>query len=328
MKQKWVVFSYSLPAARKSSTRVGIWRRLQRLGAVTPVNGMYLLPAIERCVEAFQWLAQEVIQADGQAVVMFVQNFDQLEPQAIIALFQAARQKEYAELDAQALTIEEALSGEPDDKLLGRTQDDLGKLQRRYREIADIDYFDSLERTQVQARLQNIRRLLLPEHSPPPEIAPVTRKDYQNRSWVTRPQPHVDRLACIWLIRRFIDKHAEIRFAKRAGPNEVAFDMDEAAGGFGHVGNLCTFETMLRAFELKEPGLATVAELVHQIDLDDQRYMHPEAVGIDTVLRGWLLEELADQELAQRGQALFDGLLRTVAARVEQLHYKDPLNEP
>lgn len=315
MKQKWVVFSYSLPATRKSSKRVAIWRRLQRLGAVTPVNGMYLLPAIEPCIEAFQWLAQEVIQTGGQAVVMYVENFDRLESQKITALFQAARQKEYAELAEQALAVEALLSNAPDDELLGRTRDDLSKLQRRYREIADIDYFDSPERGLVQAHLQNIRRLLRPDYSPPPVIAPVAITGFQNRCWVTRQRPHVDRLACIWLIRRFIDPHAEIHFAQTVGPDEVSFDMDEAAGGFGHVGNLCTFETMLRAFELDEPGLATVAELVHQIDLDDERYLHPEAIGIDTVLRGWLLEGLTDQELALRGQALFDGLLRMVATR-------------
>ncbi len=316
MNQAWVVFSYSLPAARKSSRRVAIWRRLQRVGAVTPVNGMYLLPAVERCIEAFQWLAQEVIQADGQAVVMYVDNFDRHERQEIIALFQVARQKEYAEVEEQALAIEVRLTGEPDDESIKQAQDQLSKLQRRYREIADIDYFDNLERVQVQARLQSIRRQLFPEHSPPPEISSVNLADFQSRRWVTRPQPHVDRLACIWLIRRFIDRDAEISFAKTVGPNEVAFDMDEAVGGFGHTGNLCTFETMLQAFELQEQGLTTVAELVHQIDLDDESYLHPEAIGIDTILRGWLLEELSDEELARRGQLLFDGLLRMMAARV------------
>ncbi|MCB0008585.1 MAG: hypothetical protein KDE04_19095, partial [Anaerolineales bacterium] len=159
---------------------------------MTPVNGLYLLPAIERCIEAFQWLAQEVIQADGQAVVMYTDKFDRQEPQAIIALFQTARQKEYAEVEEQARAVEALLAGEPDDDALARAQDELGKLQRRYREIADIDYFDSLERGQVQARLQSIRQQLMPEHAPPPEIAAVRLDDFQSRRWVTRPQPHVD----------------------------------------------------------------------------------------------------------------------------------------
>ena len=77
--------------------------------------------------------------------------------------------------------------------------------------------------------------------------------------WATRAGVHIDRAACAWLIRRFVNPAAPIRYAAQPEPGEVAFDMVDAA--FGHTGSLCTFETMLRAFGLDEPALQAVAEL-------------------------------------------------------------------
>jgi hypothetical protein len=110
-------------------------------------------------------------------------------------------------------------------------------------------------------------------------------------------------LASIWLIRRFIDARANIRYAPIARPGEIAFDMDEA--DFSHVGHLCTFETMARAFMLEDPALQHRAEIIHEIDLADGRYPHVEPAGIDAILQGWLLMDLTDAELESRGYNLF-----------------------
>jgi hypothetical protein len=136
---------------------------------------------------------------------------------------------------------------------------------------------------------------------------------YQDKQWVTRPQPHVDRLACIWLIRRFINPYAVIYYADGPEPGQVSFDMPEA--DFGHTGNWCTFETMLKAFQLEAPGLSTLAEIVHEIDLRDERHLHSEIAGVEAVLQGWQWLSLSDLELESRGLALFDGLLAALAAR-------------
>ena len=98
--------------------------------------------------------------------------------------------------------------------------------------------------------------------------------NYRDATWATRPCPHVDRLACAWLIRRFINPTAEIRYATRSESGEVGFDMREAE--FGHQGNCCTFETMMSASGLKEAGLQGLVEIVHEIDLRDGRYARPE----------------------------------------------------
>lgn len=317
MKRKWIAFSYALSAKKKSSVRVTLWRRLQRLGAITPVSGIYLLPSSEPCIESFQWLAQEVESAEGQSVLMRVDGFDGLDEQAIIELFQAARQSDYAEIDQQVVEIEKRFKAEnaPTEKTFGQAQDELNKLKRRYSDIVKTDYFDSYERVTTKAKLDKLGRLLYPETAPIPDIPHVQPADYQGKTWVTRPQPHVDRLSSIWLIRRFIDQDAIIKYSTDVAPGEIGFDMSHPAAEFGHNGPLCTFETMIKAFQIEAKGIEAVAEIVHQIDLIDERFVHPEAIGIDAILRGWLLGNLEDQELEHRGVSLFDGIYQTLANR-------------
>ena len=171
--------SYTLSAKKKSSVRVALWRRLQRVGAISPVSGVYLLPAIDDCIESFQWLAQEVQQADGQVIVMHVDGFDGLDDQEIVELFQAARKDDYAELNQQALSIESFLKSDSSVEAIGQAQDELAKLKRRYAEIGNIDYFDSYERTTTAARLDKIGHILFPEATPAPKIPIVKIADYQ-----------------------------------------------------------------------------------------------------------------------------------------------------
>ena len=89
----------------------------------------------------------------------------------------------------------------------------------------------------------------------------------QGHTWVTRRDVYIDRIASAWLIRRFIDPAAAIRYANTPEADEVAFDM--RGGTFSHRGNLCTFETMVAAFGLEDPSLHLIGEIVHEIDLRD-----------------------------------------------------------
>src|SRR5262245_31994333 len=109
----WLVLSYSLPAASRSSPRVTIWRRLKRLGVLPLAGGSHVLPARDTCVEAFQWLAQEIRQAEGDALIMRVEEFDGLSDAQVIARFQEARGNDYSELEAQLGTLEQELTAQP-----------------------------------------------------------------------------------------------------------------------------------------------------------------------------------------------------------------------
>jgi hypothetical protein len=302
----WVVFSYSLPSAGRSSPRVAVWRRLRALGAVSPKGGVHVLPAREESVEAFQWLAQEVEHAGGEALLMRVERFEGLSDAQLIALFQDARKEQYAELDPRAADLEKRVtaSRKRDPRDVARARDLLAKLRREHAEIARIDFFNSPAGAQLASRLARIEESVAAGRVNTPRLDHATLSSYRNKHWVTRPSPHVDRLACAWLIRRFIDPRAVIRYAPAPLPGEVAFDMQE--GPFSHQGNLCTFEVMTRTFALDDAGLRAIAEIVHEIDLRDGRYARAESAGIDAVLRGW--QGLRDGEREAHGIALFEGL--------------------
>ena len=89
--------------------------------------------------------------------------------------------------------------------------------------------------------------------------------------------------------------------------------LDMRQGTLSHRGNLCTFESMVAAFGLAEPSLHLMGEIVHEIDLRDGRYVHPETAVIDAVLKGWLLMGFSDQDLEAHGVALFEGLYTAFA---------------
>ena len=309
----WIVFSYSLPTKAASSRRVALWRRLQRLGAVTPKAGVYVLPERDDCVEAFQWLAQEVQQAKGEAVVMRVDRFEGLSDQQLVDLFHDSSREGYLELENKTAEVEKALFTPKSSKSRSELLNRLQRLQKHYAEVARVDFFESVEGARMFAKLRAVEQDLRVRISGSPKVASVSLAEYKNRPWVTRPRPHVDRLACAWLIRRFIDRDAVIRYAAQPEPGDVSFDMREAV--FGHSGNLCTFETMVAAFGLKEPALQVIAEIVHEIDIRDGRYARPETAGIEVILKGWLLQGLPDNELESRGMDLFEALYTAFSRR-------------
>jgi hypothetical protein len=126
--------------------------------------------------------------------------------------------------------------------------------------------------------------------------------------WVTRPGVHIDRAACAWLIARFLDAEASFDFAD--DPADVPADatpFDMRGVDLGHHGGDCSFETILRRYELTDPVLWRIGEIVHEADLDDDRFDAPEARGLDVVLRGLPMtgDDLATIAVAR---PIFDGL--------------------
>jgi hypothetical protein len=306
MTMEWVVFTYSLPSKLRSSPRVALWRRLKRLGAIPLAGGAQVLPSRDDCVEAFQWLAQEIRHEKGEALVMRVQQFEGLSDQQIIEHFRRARLDEYGEMESEIAEMEKGIRSTNRSADPSMMREMLEKLRRRFSEIARVDYFECSEGTRLAARLARIEEALFPGEPKAMNVLAAVTAEYRDKIWVTRPHPHVDRLACAWLIRRFINPDAIIRYASKPDSTEIAFDMD--GGQFEHQGNLCTFETMLLAFSLEDPALRSMAEIVHEIDLRDGRYIRAEAAGIDLVLNGWLLKGLSDGEIERNGISLFEGL--------------------
>jgi hypothetical protein len=127
--------------------------------------------------------------------------------------------------------------------------------------------------------------------------------------WSTRAGIHVDRAACAWLIRRFIDEQAEFVFVH--DPDEVPEDttpFDMRGVDLSHHGDSCTFETMLDRYGLDDPALAAIARIVHEADLDDERFDAPEGRGLDVILRGLSMVADSDEQMLELSGPIYDGL--------------------
>jgi hypothetical protein len=126
--------------------------------------------------------------------------------------------------------------------------------------------------------------------------------------WATRPNCHIDRAACAWLIRRFIDAEAEFVFVDDLVDVPVeATPFDMRGVELGHHGGDCSFETFLRRYELEDPVLWQLGRIVHEADLADERYDAPEAPGLDVLLRGLSMSQ-EDEQLLAITAPLFDAL--------------------
>ena len=127
--------------------------------------------------------------------------------------------------------------------------------------------------------------------------------------WATRAGIHVDRTACAWLIRRFIDPEPVFVFVH--DPDEVPDDatpFDIRGAELSHPGGQCTFETMLARYDLDDPALREIARIVHEADLDDERYDAPEARGLDVILRGLSMVAESDEQMLALSGPIYDGL--------------------
>jgi hypothetical protein len=141
----------------------------------------------------------------------------------------------------------------------------------------------------------------------------INPREYLGRIWITRPRPGIDRSASAWLIRRFIDKKARFTFAADENPPREAVPFDMFHGGFGHRGEDCTFETLLKSFRIRDKKVGVIGQIIHDADLLDEKYGRKEGFGIDEVLNGWAKQGIPDRELLERGMQLIEGLYHAVS---------------
>lgn len=295
----WLLLVFSLPT-RRASQRVEVWRKLQRLGSVSLGNSGYLLPNDPSNRERFEWLATAIRGYRGNASVVEVQSIDNFSQSQTVDRFVKARTQDYQELLRE---LRRFSSGSRADRSAAR----IGRLRQRFQEVMAIDFFHSPLRERVEELLNHLQN---DGQSSPASLdtGEVARKNYRGRLWITRPRPGVDRVTSAWLIRRFIDPKASFLFAtKNQLPrNAVPYDMYQ--GGFGHRGDDCTFETLQKAFHIRDRRVGVMAQIIHDADLGDQKFGRSEGLGIDEVLKGWGRMLLPDREILERGIQLAQGL--------------------
>jgi hypothetical protein len=294
----WLLLLFSLPTNRNTE-RVAVWRRLKKMGAVQIKTSTYLLPDEAAQYEQFQWLAQQIRDYGGDSTLVRAQEIEGLTREKVISLFNAARDKEYADL-RKALQGFISRRRKSDAEFVAA---ELERLTRQLRELRAIDFFDSPRGHEVAMLL---RRAEGPRRSARLETLDV--KQYRGKTWLTRPRPEIDRVGSAWLISKFIDSDAKFVFAPTAEavPEAIPFDMLDAE--FSHHGNCCTFETLTKRFAIADKAVAKIGEMIHDADLDDARFQRVECVGIDRVLKGWAKEGSRDEEILRRGFECFDAL--------------------
>ena len=294
----WLLLLFSLPTNRNTE-RVAVWRRLKKMGAVQIKTSTYLLPDEPAQYEQFQWLAKQIRDYGGDSTLVRAHEIEGLTKERVIAIFNDARAKDYGEL-RKSLQSFIARQKKMDAE---EASSELERLTRRFREVRAVDFFDSPRGHDVAMLL---RRVEGPQRSRQLETLDV--KQYQGKTWLTRPRPEIDRVGSAWLVARFIDRKPKFVFAPTADatPDAIPFDMLDAE--FSHHGNYCTFETLTKRFAISDKSLVKIGEMIHDADLDDTRFQRVEAVGIDRVLKGWAKEGLSDQEILRRGFECFDAL--------------------
>jgi hypothetical protein len=295
---------FNLPA-KQSSDRVKVWRRLKKFGSVQLKTSTYVLPDEPVHYERFQWLAKEIVDTGGEATLVRVKDIEGMPHAAIVAMFNDARARDYDEI-AEPLT--RLIKDRKARKTSAETfSSELEKIRRRFQEINEIDYFQS-------SRGDDLRRLFQKAESlgslrkRPETKARLQVEDYRGKTWITRPRPEIDRVGSAWLIRKFIDAGAKFVFANTPPefPEAIPYDMFEVE--FSHHGDCCTFETLVERFGIRDRAVLRLAELIHDADVEDDKFHRVEGFGVEQIFKGWGKQGLNDQEILSKGFECFDAL--------------------
>ncbi|MFQ5862577.1 MAG: chromate resistance protein ChrB domain-containing protein [Candidatus Brocadiales bacterium] len=305
---------YSLPL-EASKERVRLWRKLKQLGSVALKNSVYILPYAETFYENFQWLKQEVQTVHGEATLLKVNRIEGMSNEEIVKLFTEGRNQDYAQIIGDCEGLIRRLRKLPQ-KGSSIEQDiifkELHKIRQRLKLVGEIDFFNASLRTQATRLLEQCEKKLKgnARDRKGKRLLSLTKKDFTSRKWVTRPRPHVDRLASAWLIRRFIDPKAKFIFASEKEIPKDATPFDMLGAELSHRGEDCTFETLVKASAIKDKTVWEIAKIVHDVDLRDEKYGMQEAKGIELMLRGLMKTHTDDQSLLEAGINLFETLYK------------------
>jgi hypothetical protein len=298
-----------------SSLRVRVWRRLRSLGAVPLKRSAYLLPDTPERYEDFQWLAQEIQREGGEATLLRVHQIENLGPEGVRRLFHEPREQDYRQLAVRYRKLLHGLDRKSS-AASQRAHADLVRLARDHQRVRDIDFFDAPGGAEVRRLEEAITmRTRRPETMRREERPMLDLTKLRRRRWVTRPRPHIDRIASAWLIKRFIDPDAEFVFAPPAEFPKDAIPFDAPGVELSHQGEDCTFETLIKRARLRDRRLGRLAQIVHEADLRDGKYPHEEARGIDVAIRALLAASPDDHQVLAQGMSLCEGLYATTSRK-------------
>jgi hypothetical protein len=297
---RWLALIASLPT-EDPSARMRVLRTLESLGAAVIREGAYLLPDTPACRQGLERLAEYIAKGAGSAQVLQVAPLSEAQLQGFRALFD--RSARYAEL----IKVVESLKvgfGISDPSAISRV---LHKQRREFEAIDALDYFPSDVRSRARSALAEaeaaVHKLLFPTQA---SGGARPEEPLHRRTWATRRPAWADRLACAWLIRRFVDPEGSVAWLDKAQPlpaGALGFAFEGAR--FGNSESRVTFEEMLRQFGLADnAALAKIGGIVHFLEVRDTPV--PEAAGVQTLLQGAARRSASDRELLGEAEKTFD----------------------
>jgi hypothetical protein len=308
---RWLTLLMTLPPT-PTRHRVGVWRKLQRMGAVRLRGAGWILPETPETTELFQWLVQEIQSFRGEVALLRVERVETMKDEEIAELFHQARAGEY---QAVVRGCREVL-GQVDRYRASRRgsvaqlRNKLDGLKRELDRVESIDYLKAPAGQRARALWETTAKRLRAAETRPPAVRArrLGTLPPSGSTWVTRPRPHIDRIASAWLIKRFCDPDAVFAFADAADAARKGIPFDVLGAEFGHHGEDCTFETLAKRFGIKDRRVRLIAEIVHEADLHDGKFTRDEATGVDLAIRALAEATVDDDALLERGMAIFDGL--------------------
>lgn len=295
----------SLPTGN-STIRMRVWRALRTTGCGVLRDGVYILPVESPRATSLVEAESEIKAAGGFAMTVEMNLKTSAQREHVRKLFD--RSQDYGAIVARIAAARSAL------QRLGRRKADtlVLRLRRSLEELFEIDFYPGPARLQARDAMTALEREAQRLGSPgEPHAAkrPVRRLDlakYRNRTWTTRKDLWVDRLACAWLIRRFIDRNAKFVWIDRPRDRpkgSIGFDFDGAQ--FTHVEGRVTFEVFLTSFGLDdEPALASIGHAVHFLDIGGIPVA--DARGLETMLRGIKAKARSDDATLQEAMTVFE----------------------
>ena len=300
----WLFLLFNHPAKR-SRDRVKVWRWLKKFGAIQLKTSTYVLPDEPIHYERFQSLAKEIVDNGGESALVRVKEIEGVPYAALVAMFNEARAHEYEEIaEPLTLLIRDTRGGKTSPEAF---TNQLQKLHKRFQEIYDIDFFES-SRGEELTRLFRTAESLEPTRGKSERKRRLRAEEYQGKTWIIRPRPEIDRVGSAWLIHKFIDPEAKFAFGSTPAKRQSATPYVVIESEFSHDGDCCTFEALIELFGIRERAVLRLAEIIHDADLEDDKFHRVEGFGIDQTLKGWAKQGVSDEEILLRGFQCLDGL--------------------
>jgi hypothetical protein len=298
--QSWLVAVTQLPT-EDPDARMRVLRTLESLGTAVMREGVYVLPDTPENRRALEALSEYIGKSAGSAQVLRVNAASAAQQSSLERLFD--RTARYEELIKTVKSLRVGF-GHSDPHAIARV---LQKQRRDFEAIAALDFFPAQPRKRAEqalAKAQAEVQQLLATSSQPAVFGAAEK--LQRRSWVTRKPAWADRLACAWLIRRFIDPEAKVMWLEKSGPppsGALGFAYDGAH--FTANARRVAYEEMLAKLDLgRNPALAKIASIVHFLEIGGTAV--PEAAGVQTLLQGALRRSSSPQELVAEAEKTFD----------------------